>query len=110
MLGVSIATINADFKELDVEWKQQATEYTDEYKAIQNERYESLIAAHWEKAMGGKGFDTDRVLAAMSQQAKLLGLDAPAKQDVNLDHVIREYVGVDPDDFDAEVPKHEVGE
>jgi len=97
--GVSAATINSDFKAIDAEWKRQATAYTDEYKAIQNERYEALIAAHWEKAMGGKGFDTDRVLAAMAGQAKLLGLDAPAKQDINLDQVTYQIVGMSPEDL-----------
>ena len=92
-IGVSVGTINGDFKALDRAWKDSALADTDAHKAIQNERYESLIAAHWEKAMLGKGFDTDRVLAAMAQQAKLLGIDAPQKTDMNLGgSLIREYV------------------
>lgn len=109
-LGVDQSTISRDFRAIDAEWKQQATEYTDEYKALQNERYEALIAAHWTKAMDGKGFDTDRVLAAMSQQAKLLGIDAPVKREDKLTVEYRTLVqemaadaGLDVDEVMREV-------
>ena len=93
MLGVDQSTISRDFKAIDQEWKDSTLTDTDAHKATQNERYEALIAAHWEKALAGKGFDTDRVLAAMAQQAKLLGIDAPQKSDVNLGgSLVREYV------------------
>ena len=84
-LGVSVGTINGDFKALNEQWKASALSDTDTYISLQNERYESLIGAHWEKAMQGKGFDTDRVLKAMDQQADLLGLKQPAKQHVEMD-------------------------
>lgn len=84
-LGVSLGTINGDFKAIDQMWRESTLADTDSHMATQNERYEALIAAHWDKALQGKGFDTDRVLAAMSQQSKLLGLDRPTKQQIEVE-------------------------
>ena len=52
------------------------------------ERLSALDAAHWDKAMQGNGEATDRVLRIMERRAKLLGLDAPIK--VNVERTIRE--------------------
>lgn len=91
--GVDQSTISRDLSTLRKRWEKQALENVDERIGIQDAQYNALIHAHWEKAMLGKGFDTDRVLAAMSGQAKLLGLDRPTKSEVNVGGSLkREYV------------------
>lgn len=56
-----------------------------EYRWFQVERYESIIRAHWTRAMTGLALGcTDRVLKAMKDQNKLLGLDAPTQVDMRV--------------------------
>lgn len=98
-LGVSVATINRDFKALDAEWRERAAADIAVEKAIDLDRIDRLIMALWDKAAKeGRWLATDRVIALMQHRAKLLGLEAPAKQDINMQHVVREYVGINPED------------
>lgn len=98
-LGVSVATINRDFKALDAEWRERAAADIAVEKAIDLDRIDRLIMALWDKAAKeGRWLATDRVLSLMQHRAKLLGLEAPAKQDINMQHVVREYVGINPED------------
>ena len=83
-LGVSAATINRDFKALDREWQARAVDDIATEKGLDLDRTERLIQAHWQDAIKGKWLATDRVLALMQHRAKLLGLEAPAKQDITL--------------------------
>ena len=98
--GVSQQQISQDVRLLKRRWQESALSKTDERIALQDAQYKALIGAHWTKAMEGKGFDTDRVLQAMSQQAKLLGLEQPAKQQIDLDGGVRlEIVGMADEDL-----------
>lgn len=54
------------------------------YRMIQMDRYESVIRAHWPKAMAGHLGATDRVLKAMKDESKLLGLEAPQQVDMRV--------------------------
>lgn len=54
------------------------------FRMIQVDRYESLIRAHWPKAMAAQMGATDRVLKAMKDQNRLLGLDAPQQVDMRV--------------------------
>lgn len=55
------------------------------FRLIQMARYEKLIMAHWARAMTGLSLgSTDRVLKAMKDQNRLLGLDAPAQVDMRV--------------------------
>jgi AcrR family transcriptional regulator len=80
-LGVSVATINRDFKALDAEWKKRAADDIDVEKAIDLDRTERLIASLWEQALKGKWLATDRIISLMQHRARLLGLDAPQKRE-----------------------------
>jgi DNA-binding CsgD family transcriptional regulator len=46
----------------------------EELRRLHLERLEALIRAHWPQAMAGRVFHTDRVLAALRQEAELFGL------------------------------------
>lgn len=54
------------------------------FRMIQVDRYESVVRAHWLRAMMGDKGATDRVLKAMKDENKLLGLDAPAQVDMRV--------------------------
>lgn len=54
------------------------------FRLIQTERYENLIRAHWLRAMAGHLGATDRVLKAMRDQSRLLGLEAPQQVDMRV--------------------------
>ena len=97
-LGVSQPTISRDIKHIEKDWQQAAVQDIAAAKGKDLARTERLIAALWESAIKGKWLATDRVLALMQHRARLLGLEAPAKQDINMQHVIREYVGINPED------------
>jgi hypothetical protein len=56
----------------------------EEMRQVENLRLDALQRAHWAKAMQGKGFDTDRVLAIMDQRARLNGLRAPERKQVEV--------------------------
>lgn len=75
----------------------QATiqEPADEARRVEVERLDKLIAAIWSEAMAGKLFAIDRVLMIMDRRAKLLGLDAPQKVDIQGDvQRIADQIGI----------------
>lgn len=81
-LGVSVATINRDFKALDAEWRERAAADIAVEKAIDLDRLDRLIMALWDKATKeGRWLATDRVLSLMQHRAKLLGLEAPQRRE-----------------------------
>lgn len=100
MLGddVDQSTVSRDIATLRRRWQHSALAKTDARIGLQDARYEAMIAAHWPAAMQGKTRNAEVVMQAMAQQSKLLGLDQPEKQDLNLNHVIREYVGINVED------------
>ena len=93
-LNVDRSTISRDIKHIEKQWQAEAVQDIAAAKGKDLERTERLIAALWEDARKGKWLATDRVLALMQHRAKLLGLEAPQKQDLNMQHVIREYIGI----------------
>lgn len=97
-LGVDQSTISRDIKRIEADWQAEAVQDIAAAKGKDLQRTERLIQALWQDAIKGKWLATDRVLSLMQHRAKLLGLEAPAKQDLNLNHVIREYVGINPED------------
>lgn len=56
-------------------------------RMTQMTRYEHIIRANWPRAMKGDLGATDRVLKAMKDQNKMLGLDAPQKIDMRVQQV-----------------------
>ncbi len=78
-LGVSHATINRDFKALDLLYQERAATNIATAKGIDLERLDELILAIWTRAKGGSLDAIDAVRALMAARSKLLGLDAPSK-------------------------------
>lgn len=73
----------------------------DEVREEEVARLDRLIMSYWPRALGGGGHDpnpkaADVVFRAMDRRAKLLGLDAPVKQEIDL-------TTYTPEDFDREV-------
>lgn len=73
----------------------------DEAREEEVSRLDRLIMSYWPRALGGNGHDpnpkaADVVFRAMDRRAKLLGLDAPIKQEID----VTTYTS---DDFDKEV-------
>lgn len=99
-VGVDRTTISRDIKQIEQRWQLAAVQDIAAAKGKDLERIERLIAALWEDARKGKWLATDRVLALMQHRAKLLGLEAPAKQDITMDAGVRvEIVGVADEDM-----------
>ncbi|MBI3131731.1 MAG: hypothetical protein HYZ13_10430 [Acidobacteria bacterium] len=67
-----------------VERALQATmqEASDHLRVLELERLDNLHNAIWGRAMNGEGPAIDRVLRVMERRSKLLGLDAPARQEI----------------------------
>ncbi len=97
-LGVSQPTISRDVKHIEARWQESALQDISAAKGKDLQRTERLIQALWQDAIKGKWLATDRVLSLMQHRAKLLGLEAPQKQDVNMQHIVREYIGINPED------------
>lgn len=97
-LGVSLGTINSDIKAINQQWERETTLDIDAEKRIDLARIEALIVVLWPLALAGKAHVVDRIVSLMQHKAKLLGLEAPQKQDLNLTHIVREYVGINPED------------
>lgn len=66
----------------------------DQVREIEIERLDRLQNAHWDTAVGkGKNRSqaTDRVLRIMERRAKLMGLDAPKKIDVDANVAVKSH-------------------
>lgn len=94
--GVSQVQISRDVKTLRERWQKSANIDTGARVAIQDAQYNEVIGAHMPLAQQGKTRNAEVVMQAMAQQAKLLGLNRPEKQEIEAQHIVREYVGIDP--------------
>lgn len=63
--------------------KDMLQEPADDLRKVEAERLDKLQRALWKQAMDGNQGAVDRVLRIMERRAKLLGLDAPVKQEVS---------------------------
>lgn len=81
-LGVSIGTVASDVKIIFARWKGEQVQSAEQWIALELRRCDRLINTLWNDATDGKPGAIDRVLKVMERRAKLLGLDAPTKQDV----------------------------
>lgn len=85
LLGVSQATISGDFAALDEAWRERANVDHAKQRGEDLERIEAMIDGLWPQASKGGYLSVDRVVMLMERRAKLLGLDAPTKQQVSGD-------------------------
>ena len=84
-LGVSIATINRDFAVLDDEWRARAASDIDLEKSIDLDRIDQMIMALWPAASSGLTAAVDRVLSLINMRAKILGTEAPKRNEITGD-------------------------
>lgn len=70
--------ITAELQRLNARRAEQAAEVT----RLELERLDALLVAVWGKAQEGDTQALDRVLAIMARRTRLLGLDAPRRQEL----------------------------
>jgi len=81
-LDVSVGTVANDVKILFARWQKEQVRDYDELITAEVRRCDRLLNAVWNEAMDGKLTSIDRALKIMERRARLLGLDAPMRQDV----------------------------
>ena len=59
-----------------------------EFRALALERLSKILSLYWLRMINGDDKATDRVFRAIADVRQLLGLDAPQKVDVNLQHTL----------------------
>jgi hypothetical protein len=76
------------------------------YRRVHLERCEDLLAADWQAAVDGDLAAQAAVLRILERESKLLGLDAPAKMDVESKvRLMAIEAGIDPDQAVAEAER-----
>lgn len=76
----------------------EVRENADRLRALELERLDHLSRELWRQALKGHLGAIDRLLKVMERRAKLLGLDAPTKADIQGEQVIRIIEEVSEDD------------
>lgn len=93
--GVSPAQINMDVKLINARYRDAALIDTQERIGKQLAAYDAIKESHLPLAIEGKTRSAEVVMQALTGEAKLLGLEAPAKQDIKMDGGVRlEIIGV----------------
>lgn len=62
--------------------KKTLQEPADEVRTLELERLDAMLLAIWRQVKEGNHGAIDRALRILERRAKLLGLDAPVKQDI----------------------------
>lgn len=105
-LGVGQQTISRDFAALDRLYRERAAADIAAAKGQDLERLDQLVLALWRPATQGSLGAVDRVLSIMQRRAALLGLDAPARVDIEQRvRAVAVSYGLDPDAAVAEVQR-----
>lgn len=101
-LGVTTAGAHKMVKRVLERTRAETNEIADELRRVEVERLDALTLTLWKQATAGNLGAVDRVLRVMERRARLLGLDAPAKQDVTSGgQALKLYAIISPDDWDA---------
>lgn len=79
-MGVGLATVARDVKEILAEWRAQRVDLVDDWIELQIARLDDMIAAIWKAALSGDLAAVDRVQRLMEHQGRLLKFDEPAPQ------------------------------
>ncbi|MBI4496777.1 MAG: hypothetical protein HY689_02620 [Chloroflexi bacterium] len=80
-LGVSLGTVATDVKAVRQEWQARRLAHMEEKGAEDLARTDADLAAIWPKVRAGNLWAIDRVLGLLQYRAKVLGLEAPQKQE-----------------------------
>lgn len=71
---------------------REAAASADQLRAVDGQRIERLILAHWGRAVNGDVKATDTVLRLLARKARLFGLDAPLVADVTIRNEVDEQI------------------
>ena len=80
--------------------RDKISEQTEELRTLELQRLDNLFFVIYKRAEKGDLAAVDRCLRLMERRAKLLGLDAPTKTDVNLSSLIIDWGDHGADDND----------
>lgn len=99
--SVSQAQISKDIALINQRYRAEASKDTAQRIGKQLAAYDAIKEAHLPLAIEGKTRSAEVVMQALSGEAKLLGMDRPVKQHIEMDGGVRiEVVGV----ADEEMP------
>jgi hypothetical protein len=101
ILGVSKSTISNDFAIVNRWWREQAAVAVDEEIHLELSRLDAALRVVMPLVAKGNLKAVDRLLAIIDRRIRLLGLEAPKRLYVASQQVVREYVGIDPVNFDS---------
>lgn len=82
------ASPQAAFKAVDTALKKSIQEPADELRTLEVERLDGMLASLASQVKQGNHSAIDRALRIMERRAKLLGLDAPERQVIEMDDPI----------------------
>ncbi|MCP4099159.1 MAG: hypothetical protein GY748_23295 [Planctomycetaceae bacterium] len=100
-LGISAPQAHRDVAKSIAELKKLGEENAQAVRELEVQRLDAMLLGLWPQARTGHQGSVDRVLRIMQRRASLLGLDAPARQDVTSGgEQIKAYAVVSPDDWD----------
>ena len=98
-LNVSHAQAQRDVVHVLAELNALALDHARDLRRLQLERLDALLLGVWQAATSGDVAAGAQALRILERQARLLGLDAPARIDVEMRiRAMAEQLGLDPDD------------
>lgn len=98
--NVTQQQISTDVALINKRYRDAALIDTQERIGKQLAAYDAIKESHLPLAIDGKTRSAEVVMQALTGEAKLLGLEAPAKQDITMDAGVRvEIVGVSDEDM-----------
>ncbi len=100
-LSVGPPTINRDVKAIRQEWQERRIELMDTVGAEDLARTDAAIVAIWKKVQDGQLGAVDRLVSLLQYRAKVLGLEAPAKTEVDVGEVLADILEKLTDDAAA---------
>jgi hypothetical protein len=86
------------YKAVSTALRDTLREPAEEVRALELERLDHMLTAIWPAALSGNFRAQDQVLRLMERRAKYLGLDAPARVDIEARiRMVAEELGLDPE-------------
>ena len=98
---LEFANRSGAFRAVQAALKKTLQDPADELRTLELERLDSMLLPMMAQAKKGNQGAVDRVLRIMERRAKLLGLDAPTKQEITGSDggpVVIAIGGIDPDE------------
>lgn len=88
MLGVGKGTISRDVVAIRAEWQGRRLELLDSVGAEDLARTDAAIAAIWDEVLNGKLPAVDRLVSLLQYRARVLGLEAVQRQELDIGDVL----------------------